>query len=96
MTMLGKIRGRLSRVWLIRLEAVVTTTELVRAAFPRAADVCPPTITDAACAGQLRLWPVGRSSSGRGLPLLWVGLCSEVANTLTNTTCPPSCSNNGV
>ena len=36
MAMLGKIQRRLSRIWIVRPEAVVTTTELVRAAFPRA------------------------------------------------------------
>jgi hypothetical protein len=38
-TTLGKIQRQLSRVWIVRPDAVVTTTDLARAAVPRALGV---------------------------------------------------------
>ena len=69
---LGKIQRRLSRIWLIRPDAVFTTGDLARAAFPRA----PGKITHnhrrsvrrAALAVAV---PVRRSRTGRGRPWLW-------------------------
>ena len=72
MTMLGKIQRRLSRIWLIRPEAVVTTSELACAAFPRARGVITHnhrrSIRRAALAVAR---PVGRSKTGRGRALIW-------------------------
>ena len=37
--MLGKLQRRLSRIWIVRPDAVLTTGDLARAAFPRARGV---------------------------------------------------------
>ena len=69
---LGKLQRRLSRIWLIRPDAVVSTTELARAAFPRALGVITHnhrrSVRRAAAAVAV---PVGRSDRGRGRPLRW-------------------------
>ena len=71
-TTLGKIQRRLFRVWLIRPEAVLTTGELAKAAFPRARGVITHdhrrSIRRAALAVAR---PIGRSRTGRGRPILW-------------------------
>ena len=73
MVTLGKVQRRLSRIWLIRPEAMVTTTELARAAFARALDAITHNHRRSVRRAALAVArPVGRSSSGRGRPLLWL------------------------
>ena len=68
---LGKLQRRLSRIWLIRPDAVVSTTELARAAFPRAFGVITHNHRRSIRRAALRIAvTVGRSDC-RGRPLLW-------------------------
>ena len=67
---LGKIQRRIWRVFLFRQSA--TTTELCRAAFPRALGVVTHNQRRSVRRAALAVAkPVGRSSTGRGRPLLW-------------------------
>jgi hypothetical protein len=69
---LGKLQRRLSRIWLIRPDAVVSTTELARAAFPRAFGVITHNHRRSIRRAALRIAvTVDRSDRGRGRPLRW-------------------------
>lgn len=71
MISLGKIQRRIWRVFLIR-PSVFTTTELCRAVFPRSGGIVTDKHRHSVRRAALRVaTPVGRSSSGRGRPLLW-------------------------
>ena len=89
---LGKIQRRIWRLFLFRQSA--TTTDLCRAAFPRALGVVTHnqrrSVRRAALAVAV---PVKRSSSGRGRPLLWAGKCSDVAKVLPSAKNEPNRSN---
>ena len=82
---LGKIQIRIWRLFVARPDAVVTTTELCRWAFPRALGAIRNkhrlSARRAAVSVARR---VGRSRHGKGRPLLWAGKCSGVAKVLPN------------
>jgi hypothetical protein len=68
----GKLQRRIWRQFVISPNALLTTTQLMRGCYPRMADAFRNwhrwDVRRAAVAVAV---PVGRSTSGRGRPLLW-------------------------